>query len=117
MMEFYGYDKCGTCRNAKKYLDGKKIQYKDIDITSRPPSKKLFVTILKEGTYGIKDLFNKSGVLYREMNMRDKIKTMKEADLVQLLAKNGKLVKRPIISDGKKHTVGFDEVVFKKNWK
>lgn len=116
MIQFYGYDKCGTCRKAKKTLDQKKVSYKDIDITENPPPKKLIQSILKSGDYSLKDLFNKSGLMYRELNMKEKIKTMKEADLVDLLAKHGKLVKRPIITNGKTASVGFDEIKIKKLW-
>lgn len=117
MIQFFGYPKCSTCRKASKYLDGKKIKYKDIDITETPPSKTLLKAILKSGDYELKDLFNKSGVLYREMNMKDKLKDMSETQALALLAQHGKLVKRPIVSDGSKYSVGFKEDVFKKIWK
>ncbi len=116
MVQFFGYDKCGTCRKAKKVLDGKKVKYQDIDITEKPPTKKLLQTILKSGEYSISDLFNKSGLLYREFKMKDKIKVLKQTELVDLLAKHGKLVKRPIITNGKEATVGFDETRIKKLW-
>lgn len=117
MLTFYGYNKCGTCRKAKSYLDQKGIVYKDIDITEAPPSQALLKDILKQGQYSLKDLFNKSGQLYREMNMKEKMKTTSEKDLIKLLSEHGKLVKRPIATDGKKYTVGFKEDIFTKTWK
>jgi len=117
VLKFYGYNKCGTCLKAKKYLNGKKIKFEDIDITAQPPSKVILKSILKAGQYDIKDLFNKSGVLYREMKMKDKVKILKEAELINLLAEHGKLVKRPIVTDGKKYSVGFKDDQFQTIWK
>ncbi len=116
MIEFYGYNKCDTCRKAKKVLDGKKVVYKEFDITQNPPSKRLLQTILASGEYALSDLFNKSGELYRQFNMKEKVKTMKEGELVDLLAQHGKLVKRPIITDGKQASVGFDQARIQKLW-
>lgn len=116
MLTFYGYDKCSTCRNAKKWLDSQGIAYKSVDITQQPPSQKLLGDILKKGEYSLKDLFNKSGVLYREMKMKDKLPSMSEADAVKLLSEHGKLCKRPIATDGKKHTVGFNADRYAEVW-
>jgi len=116
MIKFYGYNKCDTCRKAKKVLEQKNLKFSDIDITEQPPTKTTLRAILKNGDYAIKDLFNKSGVLYREMKMKDKINVLKESELLDLLAKNGKLVKRPIVADGSNFTVGFKEEVFSKTW-
>ncbi len=116
MVKFYGYDKCSTCRNAKKWLDAQGVAYKDIDITATPPTKALLKSILKVGDYSLKDLFNKSGQLYRQMNMKDKLPDMSEAEAISLLAEHGKLCKRPIVTDGKSHTVGFREERFSEVW-
>lgn len=124
-LKFYGYDKCDTCRKAKKFLAGKKNAFDDIDITKTPPSKTLLTGILKSGDYSLKELFNTSGELYRSLGMKDKIGRLSEGELLDLLVKNGKLVKRPIVTDdaaespkgdGKRATVGFKEDVFKKIW-
>lgn len=117
MIKLYGYNKCSTCKKAEKKLKEKGISYNFIDITTTPPSKTTLKSILKSGDYELKDLFNRSGVLYREMNMKDKIKTLSENQAIELLASHGKLVKRPIVTDGKKYTVGFKEDSFSKVWK
>tara|TARA_B100000809_G_scaffold246897_2_gene275321 strand:- start:1164 stop:1517 length:354 start_codon:yes stop_codon:yes gene_type:complete len=117
MITFYGYSKCSTCQKAKKYLNGKKIRYKEVDITMNPPSRKVIQTILQGKAYTLEQLFNRSGLMYRELKMKDKMPTMSKAALINLLANNGRLVKRPIILNGGSHTVGFDEKVFKKTWK
>ncbi len=116
MLTVYQYPKCSTCRNALKHLDAAGIQYKAIDITEKPPSKATLKAILKAGEYTLKDLFNKSGVLYREMKMKDKLPKISEAEAITLLAENGKLIKRPIVTDGKKFTVGFKKEVFEETW-
>ena len=114
MLSFYGYDKCGTCRKAKAWLDTRGLVHQSIDITDNPPPKTLLKALLK--TYGLKALFNTSGVQYRELNIKDRLPGMTGAEAVELLAKNGKLCKRPMVTDGKRHTVGFKEDVFAAVW-
>jgi arsenate reductase len=108
MIEFYGYNKCSTCVKAKKLLKDKAVKFNDIDITTNPPSVDLLENILKYGDYELKDLFNKSGQMYRELNMKEKMNQMSKAELIELLSQNGRLVKRPIIVNGRKFSVGFD---------
>jgi arsenate reductase (glutaredoxin) len=116
MIRFYGYDGCSTCRNAKKQLDAAGVEYEDIDITANPPPASLLKTILKQGDYTLKQLFNTSGVQYRELKMKDKLPSMSQADAIKLLASNGKLCKRPIVSDGEQHTVGYKKEIFEDVW-
>jgi arsenate reductase len=116
MIDFYGYDKCDTCRKAKKWLDGKGVKFRSIPIVDRPPSKALLNKILKSGEYELKHLFNTSGQLYRQMKIKEKLAKMSPAEAVALLAENGKLCKRPIVTDGSRHTVGFNPEVFAAVW-
>lgn len=113
-MKFYGYNKCGTCRKAKKFLEGKKHTFQDIDITETPPPKTVLKRALK--TRELKKLFNTSGVQYKELNIKDKLKDMTESQALDLLASNGRLVKRPFVVTQDAITVGFDETEFKKVW-
>ena len=115
MIQFYGYDKCSTCKKAEKILVAGKKTFVKTDITTNPPSPATLKAALSQG-YVLNDLFNKSGVLYREMNMKDKIKTLTEAQALELLSQNGRLVKRPIVTDGKRVSVGLVESNFKKLW-
>lgn len=117
MLTFYGYDRCSTCSKAKKALAAWKVEYRDIDITEKPPTKKLLRALLSSGQYSLGDLFNRSGVQYRELNMKQKLKAMSEAEAIDLLAGNGRLCKRPIVTDGARHTVGYKEDAFKTAWK
>lgn len=113
---FYGYPKCGTCRKAAAWLDGHGVAHEPIDVTQSPPSAELLRAILAGGGYTLKDLFNKSGELYREMKMKDRLPAMSEAEALSLLAAHGKLVKRPIVTDGERFTVGFSEAAFAERW-
>lgn len=114
MIKVYGYMKCGTCRKALKWLDGKGVEYQFIDITEKPPTKKLLKALLEE--YGLKRLFNTSGGQYRELGIKDRLATMSDAEAVDLLAQNGMLCKRPMVTDGARQTVGFKEDEFVAVW-
>ena len=114
MLKLYGYDKCGTCRKAKKWLDDHGVARTFIDITEEPPTKALLEALLM--TYELKRLFNTSGQMYRELGIKNRLTTITTVEAVDLLAANGKLCKRPIVTDGKRHTVGFKEDVFAATW-
>ncbi len=116
MIEFYGYDGCDTCRKAKKWLDAQGVEFRSIPIVQKPPSAALLKKIFKGGGYDLKHLYNTSGQVYLQMKIKDKLATMTEAQALKLLSLNGKLCKRPIVTDGKQHTVGFKPEVFKRVW-
>jgi len=113
-MKLYSYNKCGTCRKAKKFLDVSGVSYDEVDITETPPPK----TVLKQAikVKGIKKLFNTSGEQYKKLKIKDKVGRMTEAQAITLLSGNGRLVKRPVAVDGSRVTVGFDENEFKEVW-
>ena len=113
-MKFYGYNKCGTCRKAKTFLDGKSIRYTDIDITLTSPPKSVLKRAMKEK--GMRKLFNTSGVQYKELKIKDKIGAMTETQAIDLLAGNGRLVKRPIAVDQDRVTVGFNAEEYESVW-
>jgi arsenate reductase (glutaredoxin) len=115
-LTFYGYAKCGTCRKAMGWLDVRRVGYDAVDITDQPPPASLLRKVLKQGRYTLRDLFNKSGELYRSMNMKDRLPTMSQDEAVKLLSEQGKLVKRPIVTDGERVTVGFDEAAYEEAW-
>ena len=113
-MKVYSYSKCGTCRNAIKYLEAKKIKFEVFDITENPPSKTVLKSAFK--AKGLQKLFNTSGVQYRELKIKDKLKSMTEAQAIDLLASNGRLIKRPIVVDKDKITIGFNADEYKQVW-
>jgi len=116
MIDFYGYARCDTCRRAQKLLDALGVTYLFIDITEQAPKRAQLAAALKGGRYKLADLCNRSGVQYRELNMKEKLKTLSEAEVLSLLAENGRLCKRPFITDGKCVTVGFDAAVLREAW-
>lgn len=116
VITFYGYKKCSTCRNAEAYFAANRTKYMFVDITTHPPSRSELNKILEISGEPIKRLFNTSGVVYREMNLKDKVSSMTKEEALTLLASNGKLIKRPLAFDGKSVTIGFDENVYKKIW-
>jgi arsenate reductase (glutaredoxin) len=113
---FYWYPKCGTCRKAKKWLDEHQVSYQEIHIVENPPSRDELEDFYKKSGLRINKLFNTSGQKYRELGLKDKIKTASEQELLDLLASDGMLMKRPILTDGEKVTVGFNEESFEKTW-
>lgn len=112
----YWYPKCGTCQKAKKWLDKHQLKYEVIHIVENPPSREELEDLYKKSNLDIKKFLNTSGKKYRELQLKDKIKTLSEAEILDLLASDGMLIKRPIITDGNKVTVGFKEEEFEKMW-
>ena len=117
-MKVYVYNACDTCRKAIKWLDAKSMKYEAIPIVDQPPTMtelKAMLEELKANGGSIKNLFNTSGVQYREMKISDKLKAgMTESESLSLLAKNGKLIKRPFLISNKAKLVGFKEDEWKK---
>lgn len=115
-LTFYWYPKCGTCRNAKKWLDENGISYHAIHIAEHPPSRSELESLYKNSGLELKKFFNVSGQKYRELGLKDKVKTASEEELLDILASDGMLLKRPILTDGDKVTVGFKEEEYKSTW-
>ncbi len=115
-LTFYWYPKCGTCRNAKKWLDAHQLTYKEIHIVEHPPSRDELQQFFEKSGLELKKFFNTSGQKYRELGMKDKMSTATEDELLELLASDGMLIKRPLVTDGGKVTVGFKEEEYEKMW-
>lgn len=114
---FVEYPKCTTCRRAKKYLEENNIEFTDRHISEENPTKDELKDWLKKSGLAINKFFNTSGVLYREMQLKDKVKTLPEDELLDILATNGMLVKRPIVVKDDKVLVGFKEEEWNKEFK
>lgn len=112
----YGYKKCNTCRKAEKSLIELGVDYQYVDITENPPSISRLKTIAKAAGIAPKKMFNTSGVHYREQGFKDKLLSMDAKEIYQALADNGRLIKRPIITDGQRATVGYKEELFLNTW-
>jgi arsenate reductase (glutaredoxin) len=115
-LTFYWYPKCGTCRNAKKWLDQHQLAYEAVHIVDNPPSREEIKDYYQKSGLELKKFFNTSGMKYRELGIKDKLKTASEDELLDLLSSDGMLLKRPILTDGEHVTVGFKEDEYEKMW-
>lgn len=106
---FIQYPLCGTCRKAKKWLEENKVEFNNrLIVEENPTEEELKVWIPMSGL-PLKKFFNTSGVLYKEMNLKEKLPTMSEEEQIKLLASNGKIVKRPLMVSEDTVLVGFKE--------
>lgn len=96
-MEFICYPKCSTCQKAKKWLDENKIEYAERHIVDDNPTYDELKKWYERSGLPLKRFFNTSGMLYKEMKLKDKLPDMSEDEQLQLLATNGMLVKRPLV--------------------
>lgn len=108
-MLFIEYPKCTTCKKAYKYLNEKNIEVKRVDIVQCTPSKQELASYIEKSGLEAKKFFNTSGKLYKEMNLKDKVKDMSKEEICELLSENGMLIKRPILVTEDKVLVGFKE--------
>lgn len=108
-MLFLEYPKCSTCKKAKKWLDGHQVVYDDRHIVEENPTFEELRDWYGRSGMPLKKFFNTSGMLYKEMKLKDKLPTMSEEEQLRLLATNGMLVKRPLIVDGNTVLTGFKE--------
>ncbi|HEY4485899.1 MAG TPA: ArsC/Spx/MgsR family protein [Nitrospiria bacterium] len=111
-----GYPKCSTCVNAKKFLGKLGRQFDEVDITVSPPPEKELLGLIDRSGRPYTDFLNRSGLQYRARNMKEKVRTLPEGAVIKLLASEGRLIKRPIVTDGSRVTVGFSPEEFLKVW-
>ena len=112
-MLFICYPKCSTCQKAKKWLDEHEINYTERHIVEDNPSYDELKEWYAKSGLALNKFFNTSGLLYKEMKLKDKLPTMTEDEKLKLLASNGMLVKRPLIVKDDTVLVGFKE----EQWK
>lgn len=115
-LTFYWYPKCGTCQKAKKWLDAHDVDYNAIHLVENPPTKDELLELIDKSELPPKKFFNTSGKKYRELNLKEKIKDADKDEMAEILATDGMLIKRPIITDGHHVTVGFKEETFQEVW-
>lgn len=115
-IKFIHYPRCTTCKKAQKWLDEKGINYEAIHIVEQAPTKEELKTYWEKSGLPLKKFFNTSGQRYRALGLKDKLSTMSEDEQLELLASDGMLIKRPIVTDGEKVTLGFKEEEFANTW-
>ena len=111
-MLFIQYPKCSTCQKAKKWLDDRGISYEDRHIKEQNPTAEELRVWQEKSGLPLKRFFNTSGMLYREMGLKDKLDIMSDEEKYELLASDGMLVKRPILVTDETVLTGFRE----KEW-
>ena len=115
MIKFICYPKCTTCQKAKKWLDDNKIEYEFRDIKLDNPTLDELTAWYKQSGLTLKKLFNTSGLLYKSLDLKNKLPTMTDDEMLKLLATDGMLVKRPLLIGDDFVLVGFKESEWSEN--
>jgi arsenate reductase len=111
-LRVFQYPQCSTCKKALKWLAANRVEFESIDITLHPPSKSELREALKTAGIPLRKLFNTSGVSYREGRFGERLATMSEGEALEALARDGKLIKRPVVLGKGVALVGFDEAAY-----
>ncbi|MCS4488729.1 arsenate reductase family protein [Streptococcus sciuri] len=107
MLQFYQYPPCSTCKRAKSELEQLGLDFDDINIKENPPQVDVLKKWLEQSHFELKQFFNTSGQVYRDLGLKDKLATMSEKEALELLASNGMLIKRPLlVKDGELLQIG-----------
>lgn len=104
---FINYPKCSTCINARKWLEEHKIDFTSKHIVEDNPKKEELKKYVALSGLPVKKFFNTSGVLYRQMNLKEKLAKASEDEMLDILSSNGMLVKRPLVIADKGVLIGF----------
>lgn len=110
---FLQYPKCSTCKKAQNLLNWKKISYESRNIAEDNPNATELTEWIEKSGLPIQKFFNSNGVVYKEMNLKDKLPSMTDEEKIELLSTNGMLVKRPILVTQDKVLVEFKEAEWK----
>lgn len=111
---FLWYPKCSTCKKALEHLQKLNIPVTLRDIKEKNPTKEELKIWWKKSGFELKKFFNTSGLVYKELNLKEKLPTMTEEEQLHLLASNGMLIKRPILITQEKIIIGYKENDYEK---
>ena len=111
---FLEYPKCSTCKKAKKWLEDNSVEFTDRHIKDENPTAEELSEWHNKSGLPLKKFFNTSGVLYKELKLKDKLPEMSESEQLELLSTDGMLVKRPLIIGENFVLVGFKEAEWEK---
>ncbi|MBR6683098.1 MAG: arsenate reductase family protein [Firmicutes bacterium] len=112
MVKFICYSKCTTCMKAKKWLEENQVEFELRDIKAENPSAEELKAWHAMSGLPLKKFFNTSGLLYKSMELKNKLPNMSDEEMIELLATDGMLVKRPLLIGEDFVLVGFKE----KEW-
>lgn len=104
---FINYPKCSTCINARKWLEENKINFENRHIVENNPTKDELKRFIALSGLSARKFFNTSGILYREMKLKEKLVTATEDEMLDILSSNGMLVKRPLLITENGVLIGF----------
>src|SRR5690554_1475850 len=110
---FIQYPRCGTCRKAAKWLEANKIDVVSRHIVEENPTKMELEEWIGRSGLSASKFFNTSGMVYKEQNLKEKVKTATHDELLDILASNGMVIKRPIVVTEDFVLVGFNEIEWK----
>lgn len=110
---FIQYPKCGTCRKASQWLEQNGVEVTSRHIVEQNPTREELSVWIERSGLPISRFFNTSGMVYRELQLKDKVKTASHDELLDILSSNGMVVKRPLVVSDIFVLVGFNE----KEWK
>lgn len=113
-MQMVCYSRCGTCMKAKKFLMAQNLEFEYREITENSLTLDELKEIYRKSGLPIKRLLNTSGTVYRDLEMKDKVKTYKDEEILKLLSENPMLVKRPVLIRDELVLVGFNEAEWKQ---
>lgn len=113
-MIFLCYPKCSTCQKAKKWLLEHHVEFEERHIVESNPTYEELKKWHEMSGLPCKKFFNTSGLVYKELQLKDKLPAMSDDEMLKLLATNGMLVKRPLLVDEDQVLIGFKESEWKE---
>ena len=114
MLKFICYPRCTTCQKAKAWLDTNKIEYELRDIKLDNPTFEELSAWYRQSGLPLKKFFNTSGLLYKSLDLKNRLPEMSDEEMLKLLSTDGMLVKRPLLISEECVLVGFNEVQWKE---
>ena len=111
---FIEYPKCSTCQKAKKFLEENKTTFEDRNIVTETPTYEELKEWIEQSGLPVSKFFNTSGLMYRNMNLKEELKSCSDEEKIKILSSNGMLIKRPILICGKEILLGFKQDDWKK---
>ena len=111
-VRLYHYPACDTCRRATRWLAAREVEVERVHIVEAPPSRADLETLWRRSGLPLRKLFNTAGRSYRSGGFKDRLASMSEAEALDALAADGKLIKRPVLDGGSFVLVGFDEAAY-----